>query len=166
MAQATVYIGIGSNLDNPGEQIEQSLQALAKIESTELVSTSSLYSSKPMGPQDQPDYMNAVAKLETELEPEALLDQLQAIESQFGRVRKEQRWGARVLDLDILLYADKVIDSPRLTVPHYGMKVREFVIYPLFEIAPELQLPDGSFVAKLQSQLDKNGLFVVRKLHS
>ncbi|QBY04735.1 2-amino-4-hydroxy-6-hydroxymethyldihydropteridine diphosphokinase [Thalassotalea sp. HSM 43] len=160
-----VYIGLGSNLDNPDLQIQHAVDALAKIKHCNVVDVSSLYSSKPMGPQDQPDYMNAVALLHTTLEPEDLLDQLQTIEAGFGRVRKDQRWGARVLDLDILLFGDHVINSERLTVPHYGMKVREFVIYPLAEINQDIALPDGTSVKSLQAKLDKNGLFVVRRLH-
>ncbi|WP_371187155.1 2-amino-4-hydroxy-6-hydroxymethyldihydropteridine diphosphokinase [Thalassotalea maritima] len=165
MTAHTVYIGLGSNLAGPDQQIEQALEAIKNIAKTQLTRVSSLYTSKPMGPQDQPDYMNAVAELATQLSPLELLDQLQAIELSFGRVRKDERWGARVLDLDILLFANNVIDSERLTVPHYGMKVREFVIYPLAEIAPELHLPDGTSVASLQKQLDANGLFIVRPLH-
>ncbi|WOH35972.1 2-amino-4-hydroxy-6-hydroxymethyldihydropteridine diphosphokinase [Thalassotalea fonticola] len=159
-----VYIGLGSNLDNPDVQIEQALAQLGHIAKTECIAVSSLYSSKPMGPQDQPDYMNAVACIDTILSPIELLDQLQAIELGFGRIRKDERWGARVLDLDILLFADEIINSERLTVPHYGMKVREFVIYPLAELNPNLILPDGTKVTSLRMQLDDNGLFVVRQL--
>ncbi|MDN3653467.1 2-amino-4-hydroxy-6-hydroxymethyldihydropteridine diphosphokinase [Thalassotalea ponticola] len=160
-----VFIGLGSNLEQPDTQIERALQAMGKIKDSNLIKVSSLYSSKPMGPQDQPDYMNAVALLSTTLAAEALLDQLQHIEHAFGRVRKDQRWGARVLDLDILLYGQHVINTERLTVPHYGMKQREFVIYPLVEIMPELQLPDGTAALELQQNLNKNGLFVVKQLH-
>lgn len=113
-----------------------------------------------MGPQDQPDYINAVAKIHTELSPLALLDCTQAIEQNQGRERKEERWGPRSLDLDIVLYGNEVIDSERLTIPHYGMKVREFVLYPLFEIAPQLQLPDGTELLALLQQVSRNGLTI------
>lgn len=160
-----VYIGIGSNLENPGQQIQDAVDALKNILDTRLIAVSSLYASKPMGPQDQPDYMNAVAHIQTNLPPLTLLDTLQAIELGSGRVRKDERWGARVLDLDILLFADQVIDNERLTVPHYGMKVREFVIYPLSEINSSLSLPDGTSVKQLQSSIPKNDLIIVGQLH-
>lgn len=159
---ATVYIGIGSNLSDPAIQVQNAVFALKSINKTTLVSVSSLYASKPMGPQDQPDYMNAVAQLDTELEPESLLDQLQTIELKAGRVRKGDRWGARILDLDILLFDQHKINTERLTVPHYGMKEREFVLLPLAEIAPTLVLPDGSSVATLAKSIATNGL----KIHS
>jgi len=111
-----------------------------------------------MGPQDQDDYINAVLALETTLAPLDLLDALQAIENAAGRVRKDNRWGARILDLDILLYGDLVINNDRLTVPHYGMKVREFVLLPLAEIAPNLCLPCNESVASLANKVNTNGL--------
>ncbi|WP_068547788.1 2-amino-4-hydroxy-6-hydroxymethyldihydropteridine diphosphokinase [Thalassotalea crassostreae] len=160
-----VYIGLGANLDNPSEQIKRAIKHLAKIEKTQLVKVSSLYGSKPMGPQDQPDYMNAVALIETELLPLELLDQLQRIELDFGRVRKEERWGARILDLDILLFDQQIIAHERLTVPHYGMKEREFVIYPLAEINDAETLPDGTSIISLRNKLALNGLHIVAKLH-
>ena len=158
------YIGIGSNLGKPAQQIHQAIDALATIEQSAIVALSSLYFSRPMGPQDQPDYMNAVAALDTSLSPIALLDALQAIENQAGRIRKENRWGPRVLDLDIILFGNQVINHERLTVPHYGMKEREFVLLPLQEIAAELILPDGSHIAALCQQIPTNGLKIHSKL--
>ncbi|MDD1782305.1 2-amino-4-hydroxy-6-hydroxymethyldihydropteridine diphosphokinase [Enterovibrio sp. ZSDZ35] len=152
------YIAIGSNLGNPVEKATHAIDALKRLPASTFVSCSSLYSSKPMGPSDQPDYVNAVAAIDTELDPLDLLDQTQRIELEFGRERKDERWGPRTLDLDILLYGDLQLESERLTVPHYGMKVREFVLYPLAEIAPDLHLPDGSTVAELVTVTDKNGL--------
>ncbi|MEL0629677.1 2-amino-4-hydroxy-6-hydroxymethyldihydropteridine diphosphokinase [Psychromonas aquatilis] len=152
------YIAIGSNQADPIQQAKQAITALNDIKETSLISCSSLYCSAPMGPQDQPDYINAVAAIETNLSAIALLDALQAIEQSQGRERKEERWGPRTLDLDILLYADQIIDQPRLTVPHYGMKEREFVLYPLFEIAPELTMPDGTALSEMLKRCDKNGL--------
>lgn len=156
----TAYIAIGSNISDPIAQAKQAIEALDNHPHIKLIRYSSLYSSTPMGPQDQPDYINAVVEIQTELSPLALLDSTQAIEQQQGRVRKEERWGPRSLDLDILLYGDQVIDNERLTVPHYGMKVREFVIYPLYEIAPNLSLPDGVELKSLINSVDRNGLSI------
>lgn len=155
------YIGIGSNQALPIEQAKQAITALNNIKDTKLVTCSSLYRSAPMGPQDQPDYVNAIAKIETTLSALELLDALQAIEQEQGRERKENRWGPRTLDLDIILYADKMIDNDRLTIPHYGMKEREFVLYPLFEIAPTLQMPDGISLIEILKHCDKNGLTAI-----
>lgn len=156
----TAYIAVGSNLGDPVAQAKLAIQALETIPSTRVLEASSLYSSTPMGPQNQPDYINAVVKIETELEPIELLDNTQKIELEQGRVRKDERWGPRTLDLDILLYGQQIIDEPRLTVPHYGMKEREFVLYPLQEIEPNLTLPDGSTLASLLEVVDQNGLRV------
>ncbi|HDY8139173.1 TPA: 2-amino-4-hydroxy-6-hydroxymethyldihydropteridine diphosphokinase [Vibrio vulnificus] len=154
----TAYIAIGSNLADPVSQAKNAIDALKTLPKSRLLVASQLYSSSPMGPQDQPDYINAVAAIETELTPLELLDCTQAIELEQGRVRKEERWGPRTLDLDIILYGDEVIDSERLTIPHYGMKEREFVLYPLAEIAPNLTLPDGTELSQLLTIVDKNGL--------
>lgn len=135
-----VYIGLGSNLENPKHQIALALQDLNEIENSRLIQDSGLFKSPPMGPQDQPDYLNAVALIETELGAEKLLDQLQNIEKQHGRVRS-RHWGERTLDLDILLYGDEQISTDRLTVPHIGIAEREFVLYPLKKIDPELAIP-------------------------
>lgn len=163
MARVRCYIGLGANLAQPLAQLQQAVAALRLLPASQLVAVSSFYGSKPMGPQDQPDYVNAVAALDTELSAEALLDALQQIEQQQGRQRKDERWGPRTLDLDILLYGDDIINSERLTVPHYGLKQREFVLYPLAEIAPNLRLPDGSVLSSLLQQVPLNGL---QKRHS
>ena len=155
------YIAIGSNQADPIQQAKQAISALNNLAETSLISCSYLYCSAPMGPQDQPDYINAVAKIDTHLSPLALLDALQEIEQSQGRERKEQRWGPRTLDLDILLYADQVIDDQRLTIPHYGMQDREFVLYPLFEIAPKLILPNGTSLIEMLKDCDKNGLTAI-----
>ncbi len=152
------YIGIGSNQADPVKQARLAIEALKTLPQTKLTNCSSLYCSTPMGPQDQPDYINAVAQLDTTLSPLQLLDALQAIEQSQGRVRKENRWGPRTLDLDIILYGDQQINNARLTIPHYGMKVREFVLYPLLEIAADLVLPDGSVLSQLAAVCDKNDL--------
>lgn len=156
----TVFIAIGSNLNDPVGQAQRGIEALNLIPRTHLIRASQLYSSSPMGPQNQPDYINAVVEIETELTPLELLNYTQKIELEHGRVRKDERWGPRTLDLDILLFNQQIIDSERLTVPHYGMKTREFVLYPLAEIAPNLTLPDGSELTDLLHLVDKNGLSI------
>lgn len=153
------YVAIGSNLADPVTQAQAAITALEILAMSRLVLVSSLYASKPMGPQEQPDYINAVACIDTCLAPIELLDALQQIENEQGRVRKEH-WGARTLDLDILLYGDEVISTPRLTVPHYGMKEREFVLYPLAEIAPQLQLPCGQALSVLLEDCPRNDLVI------
>mgnify|MGYP006377843253 FL=1 len=153
-----VYIGLGSNLAQPAEQLQAALSALADLPDSQLIAVSSLYASKPLGPADQPDYVNAVAALDTALEPLQLLDRLQQIELQQGRQREAERWGPRTLDLDILLFGDQLIDLPRLQVPHYHLQERPFVLYPLAEIAPELELPDGRSLAELLQNCPAQGL--------
>ena len=153
-----VYIGLGSNMAEPQTQIEHALQALSQLNESRVVSCSSLYTSKPMGPQNQANYVNGVAYLQTTLAAMALLAECQKIEQQQGRERSGQVWGPRTLDLDILLYGQELIRQPNLVVPHYGMKQREFVLYPLHEIAPELHLPCGSPLAELLASCPLNGL--------
>ncbi len=152
------YIGLGSNLAEPIEQLSAAIKALAKVPSVHNISLSSFYKSRPMGPQDQPDYVNAVVRFDCDLAPIELLDQLQKIEQEQGRVRKKEQWGPRTLDLDILLYSQQQVDLPRLMIPHYGMKEREFVLYPLHELAPSLTLPDGTPLAELIKTVPLNGL--------
>jgi 2-amino-4-hydroxy-6-hydroxymethyldihydropteridine diphosphokinase len=152
-----VYLGLGSNLSDPRRQLQQAISALEGIPKTRVLAVSSLYRSRPMGPQDQPEYINAVAGLETDLEPEALLDALQAIEHDQGRVRG-RHWGARTLDLDILLYGDEVISTERLSVPHPGLHQREFVLYPLYELAPDLVIPERGPVSSLYRRCDPKGI--------
>lgn len=159
----TAYIAVGSNLADPVSQANLAIETLKSLPQSKFIASSKLYSSTPMGPQNQPDYINAVVAIETELTPIELLNCTQAIEQEQGRVRKDERWGPRTLDLDIILYGNEVIDSERLTVPHYGMKEREFVLYPLAEIAPSLQLPDGTELSELLKVVDKNGLNVWQK---
>jgi len=136
------WIGLGSNLEHPPQQVRRAFEELRQLPDTTLVAHSSLYRSEPLGPPDQPDYINAVAALDTRLAPEPLLDRLQAIEQAHRRVRT-RHWGPRTLDLDLLLYGDRVIATPRLTVPHPGIYTRHFVLWPLAELAPQLILPDG-----------------------
>ena len=153
-----VYIGLGSNLAEPQEQLRAALQTLQGLPDSQLSGCSSLYASDPLGPADQPRYVNAVAALDTRLEPHALLDQLQRIELEQGRQRKAERWGPRTLDLDILLFGERMLHDERLTVPHYHMQARAFVLYPLAELAPGLQLPDGRALTDLLADCPFTGL--------
>lgn len=148
------YIAIGSNLASPLEQVNAAVQALGDISQSRVVALSSFYRTPPLGPQDQPDYLNAAIALKTALSAESLLDNTQRIELQQGRVRKEERWGPRTLDLDIMLFGDAVINTERLTVPHYDMKRRGFMLWPLFEIAPDLIFPDGETLSDLLAHLN------------
>ena len=137
------YIAIGSNLASPLAQASAAIAALKTLPDSELVAHSSFWRTPPLGPQDQPDYLNAAVALETQLSPEALLDCTQRIELEQGRERKAERWGPRTLDLDIMLFGGLTLDTPRLTVPHYDMKNRMFMLWPLYEIPPTLYFPDG-----------------------
>jgi 2-amino-4-hydroxy-6-hydroxymethyldihydropteridine diphosphokinase len=152
-----VYIGVGSNLDQPVQQVLDAKQALQQLPETDLIKFSTLYVSSPMGPQDQPNYVNAVAMLQTTLSAHQLLEHLQAIETQQGRVRK-QHWGARTLDLDILLYGDQQINTADLVIPHTGITERAFVLYPLQEIAPELDIPGHGKLSELFNACPANGI--------
>ncbi|MBD3898435.1 2-amino-4-hydroxy-6-hydroxymethyldihydropteridine diphosphokinase [Halomonas sp. ML-15] len=142
------YIGLGSNLDDPLAQVQGALAALARLPLTRCVAASPCYASRPVGPQDQPDFINAVAALDTRLSPLALLDQLQAVEQRHRR-RRLRHWGPRTLDLDLLLYDDTCLATSRLTLPHPHMASRGFVLLPLANIAPTLRLPDGRRIADL-----------------
>lgn len=153
-------IGVGSNLDDPVAQVRAALSALAQLPETELLSASSLYRNPPMGPQDQPDFVNAAALLQTALAPLELLEQLQGIEQRQGK-RYQQHWGPRRIDLDLLLYGQQSIREPRLTVPHPGMHERAFVLYPLAEIAPDLIVPGRGRVAELAALQSATGLIQI-----
>jgi 2-amino-4-hydroxy-6-hydroxymethyldihydropteridine diphosphokinase len=151
-------VGLGSNLADPCEQVRRALAELGQIEQTRCVASSALYRSAPMGPPDQPDYINAVAWLSTGLDAYGLLEALQSIEQRFGRVRTTQRWGPRTLDLDLLVFGKQVLEDPHLTVPHPGIVERAFVLYPLYEIAPDLQIPGHGPVATLLSACPRGAL--------
>ncbi|WP_076543174.1 2-amino-4-hydroxy-6-hydroxymethyldihydropteridine diphosphokinase [Shewanella sp. UCD-KL21] len=135
-----VFVALGANLENPEQQLDNAVAAIKDLSQNQHIKLSHYYRSRPMGDVEQPDYVNAVVSFSTTLSPIALLDALQAIENEQGRVR-DVRWGPRTLDLDILLYGKQIIDLPRLTVPHYGMKQRSFVLIPLADIAADLVLP-------------------------
>ena len=153
------FIGLGSNLDNPQQQLIIALEELADLPESALVAHSRFYRSHAVGPV-QPDYINAAALLETRLEPLELLNQLQRLEQLHGRVRREH-WGPRTLDLDILLIDDQIIDSERLQVPHPYLTQRNFVLYPLADITPDLVLPSGIALANLLATCSKDGLTLI-----
>lgn len=156
------YIGLGSNLENPVAQLDRAIDALKKHDDLKNLRVSSIYGSKPVGPQDQPDYINAVASFDTALPPIALLDLLQSIEQSQRRVR-ERHWGPRTLDLDLLLYGQQTIQLPRLTVPHPFMLERGFVIKPLSDLAPDMLLANGKTVNEQLQQLDTSDLVFIKE---
>jgi 2-amino-4-hydroxy-6-hydroxymethyldihydropteridine diphosphokinase len=160
-ASVRAYIGLGGNLERPVDHIRSARDAIAALPQVREAAFSSLYRSAPMGPADQPDYVNAVMAVDTTLEPLALLDQLQGIEAAHGRVRLGERWGPRTLDLDILAFGDQEIRTTRLQVPHPGMAEREFVLYPLMEIAPDLALPAVGLLKNLVDACPRRGLRVM-----
>ena len=135
-----VYLGLGSNIEDPALQIQNAITALNETSGIKVLMDSGYFKSKPMGPKDQPDYLNAVVEIETDLDAEALLESCQKIEELQGRVKK-RHWGERTIDLDILLYADQIITRKDLTIPHPGICSRDFVYMPLLKINPELQVP-------------------------
>lgn len=153
------YVGLGSNLDGPVEQLRGALRELARLPDSRLLAVSSFYRNPPMGPRDQPDYVNAVAGVLTALAPEALMDELQAIERAQGRNRVEsRRWGPRRIDLDILIYGNRVVERSNLRIPHPGISDRNFVLFPLLELAPELVIPECGIVRELARCSDDTAL--------
>ena len=143
------YIGLGSNLQGPAGQIESALDELREIPETRMISRSSLYRSSPLGGIEQPDFVNAVAAVLTTLEPRDLLRKLKAIERRRGRERNGQRWGPRVIDLDLLVFSRAVLSEAGLSIPHPGIAERNFVLLPLREIAPDLVIPGLGRVASI-----------------
>lgn len=146
--QKSVYIGLGSNIDQPCLQIKKAIAALNNLPDTKVITDSGYYKSRPMGPEDQPDYMNAVVELETALDARQLLKQCQQIEQQQGRIKK-RHWGERTIDLDILLYADMQLSTDELTLPHPGICERDFVYIPLLKLKPEVVIPGKGMLKAL-----------------
>ena len=151
------YIALGSNLQSPKEQVESALHAISELPDTDLIKASAWYRTAPIGPGDQPDYINGVCAIETALEPLPLLKALQQIENDHGRERT-LRWGARTLDLDILLYRNDIIDHPDLQVPHPRMAERNFVLVPLADVAPTLTFPSGQRLTELLANCPAEGI--------
>lgn len=166
----TIYIGIGSNLDDPLAHVITAIHELGQLDGCQFLSASSLYKSRPLSSPasppasnpmytgSQPDYINAVVAINTTKDELKLLDDLQDMEHRHGRVREGERWGPRTLDLDILLADDKIINHPRLIIPHPGLHQRSFVLYPLQEIAPDLIIPGHGSLQELIAQCDDEGL--------
>ena len=150
-----VYIGVGSNLGDPVAHVSQAISELSQLEKNSLVCASKLYCTKPIGIEEQPDFINSVVKLDLTLSARALLLQLQALENAHGRMRTNVQFGPRTLDLDLLLYGDEVINSSHLTVPHPRMFTRAFVLVPLAEIEPELFFPNGLSVQQCLQNIEE-----------
>jgi 2-amino-4-hydroxy-6-hydroxymethyldihydropteridine diphosphokinase len=150
-----VYVGIGSNLQMPARQVDEAFDLLAEIPDSRLVGQSALYRSAPLGGIEQPDFVNAVAAMLTTLGPVEFLAELQGIEKRQGRERDGDRWGPRVLDLDLLVFGDLTIGQPGITVPHPGIAERNFVLLPLGEIAPDLVIPGLGRVTDLPVNTDE-----------
>lgn len=154
------FIALGSNLEQPVKQLAQAVSALDRLPDTHLLRASQMYANPPMGPQDQPDYVNAVALITTGLTPNTLLEALKGLEHAAGRL-STRVWGARVLDLDILTYGDRILNTTILTIPHPGIAERRFVLAPWHEIAPDTRLPDGRRIAELLSSAPEHPLHIV-----
>jgi 2-amino-4-hydroxy-6-hydroxymethyldihydropteridine diphosphokinase len=155
------YVALGSNLDDPPVQIAGAFDALSALPESRLVARSRLYRSEPLGPQPQPEFVNAAAGLLTRLTPNALLDALKEIEARMGRALPVVRWGPRRIDLDLIAYGDARIAQERLTVPHPGAPSRNFVLYPLCDIAPSLLIPGHGRVSALAARAGSAGLAVI-----
>ncbi|MFV8571859.1 2-amino-4-hydroxy-6-hydroxymethyldihydropteridine diphosphokinase [Marinobacter sp. SBS5] len=153
----SAYVGLGSNLQDPAAQLARAVMELARLPQTTLLAQSPFYASRPVGPQDQPDFVNGAVELSTSLLPHQLLDHLQAIEQAHGRERL-RHWGPRTLDLDLLLFGDETLSDERLTVPHTELANRDFALQPLLDLNPELALPDGRRVDQLRAQCQDNQL--------
>lgn len=155
------YIGIGSNLAEPRSQVLRAMDRVGDIGRVSFLLRSRLYGSHPLGPADQPDFVNAAVGVLTQLEPRKLLDELRAIERAFGRPDERTKWGPRVLDLDLLVYARVRCDDPDLKLPHPGIAERNFVLYPLADIAPDLEVPGVGRVANLRQRVSAEGIWLL-----
>ena len=156
------YVGIGSNLKSPRERVLEAVERMSSMPATRLEQRSLLYMTRPMGPKGQPNYVNAVVGLLTQLAPRSLLDELLRIEHSMGRERVD-RWGPRVIDLDLLWMVDSAIDEPGLTVPHPGVSMRNFVLYPLADIAPTIKIPGLGHVLDLKRNAGGDGISVLEQ---
>ncbi|MFC0180724.1 2-amino-4-hydroxy-6-hydroxymethyldihydropteridine diphosphokinase [Thorsellia kenyensis] len=152
------YLALGSNLGDPMLYINNAITSIKKLEFSSFIKVSSFYRTKPLGGLSQNDYLNAVVAIDTQLTPIELLNRTQAIELQQGRVRTKERFASRTLDIDILLYGNSIMNDERLTLPHHGLLEREFMLFPLFDIAPGLILPNGEPLADIIRKTDKNGM--------
>ncbi|MFZ0789027.1 MAG: 2-amino-4-hydroxy-6-hydroxymethyldihydropteridine diphosphokinase [Chromatiaceae bacterium] len=159
------YVGLGSNLSDPTAQVRQAINELDGLPESELLARSPLYRTAPVGPADQPDYVNAVVRIKTRLSPRGLLEALQAIERAHGRQREGTRWGPRTLDLDILLYGEERLAEPGLHIPHPEMGNRAFVLVPLADVAPRgLQVPGVGSLAWLLEHCPRQGVIPMESI--
>ena len=158
MPAERIFVGLGSNQSGPVMQLKQALHSIANTADIALIARSGFYRNPPMGPRNQPDFVNAVAEIATRLTPLVLLDALMAIENRCGRTRGTRHWGPRIIDLDLLLYGERVMNHARLQLPHPGLCHRAFVVHPLFELAPELQIPGCGSLRSLAAGLPGAGL--------
>lgn len=158
MLWTPAYVAIGSNLDEPEQQVQTAFESLARLNRSRLVVRSPMYRSAPLGPQDQPEFVNAVAGLLTQLTPRELLSELKQLEHTLGRQAPVVRWGPRRIDFDLLIYGTQRVDEADLTVPHPGVPVRNFVLYPLADIAPDLIVPGHGRVKDLAARVGRTGL--------
>ena len=155
-----VYIGLGSNMESPKQQIKSAIKSIEGIAAIQILGVSSLYKSKPIGPQNQDDYINAVAKIGTDLKPHELLECMQGIENGQGRIRKK-RWGPRTLDLDILMFGDEIIKDDKLTIPHSDIENRSFVLAPLAEIDFNCLIPGKGMARDLLAIIGQDDLEII-----
>jgi 2-amino-4-hydroxy-6-hydroxymethyldihydropteridine diphosphokinase len=153
--EALAYIGIGSNLQQPLQQVKTAISRFRTATEVTVCDVSKLYITPALGPPNQPDYINAVVKLSTRLSATELLSFLQQIEHEQGRVRSDEQWSARTLDLDLLLYGDDVIQTTDLTVPHPAITARAFVLYPLQDVAPNLLIPNNGTISNIIKALSE-----------
>ncbi len=153
------YIGLGSNLSDPAAQVREALKRLADLPRTLCVAVSGLYGSRPMGPVAQPDFVNAVAGVLTQMSALELLRALRDQEAGAGRPQAHEHWGPRVIDLDVLVFGREQSRSPELVLPHPGVVERNFVLYPLADIAPELDVPGRGLVRELLARVSRDGLW-------
>jgi 2-amino-4-hydroxy-6-hydroxymethyldihydropteridine diphosphokinase len=158
------YIAIGSNLNEPERQVLAAFERIAMLPQTRLEARSRLYRTRPMGPQNQPDFVNAAAGVLTQLTPRGLLDLMLAIERAMGRDRRggRERWGPRIIDLDLIWFAGEPIDEPGLQLPHPGVSDRNFVLYPLADIAPDVRIPGHGWVSDLKARAGGEGLSLMQ----
>lgn len=152
------YIALGSNIDSPLEQVQRALERLSQLPSTQLIAHSGMYRSAPFGPVEQPEFINAVAGVLTQLRPHELLRALKQLEQSLGRQQPVVRWGPRCIDLDLLVYAQAQLASEELTIPHPGITERNFVLYPLLDLAPDLLVPGKGIVRTLAACVSVEGL--------
>ncbi|MBB86418.1 MAG: 2-amino-4-hydroxy-6-hydroxymethyldihydropteridine diphosphokinase [Xanthomonadales bacterium] len=158
VADAVAYLGLGANLGVPSTTLGAAVRAIRLWPQTRCTAVSRLYHSAPMGPADQPDYCNAVVQVSTQLAPRALLAEAQATEQRFGRTRSETRWGARSLDIDLLLCGGDEFVADDLVLPHPGLEERSFVVFPLLDVAPDLHLPNGRVLSELAGRISRADL--------